>query len=125
VREEQVERADDLVLDAVDADDVVEPDIDLVGSVEHVRRPSEDDERHDHGQDQHDEEDHRQPQHQVDVRHAEQVERVAAEDAPPQNRRGRTHPDRNPDQPTPAELLAVAPHVGAGDGHDRLAVHGQ
>ena len=83
VREEEVQRADDLLLDDVDADDVLEPGVDLLGPG-HVRRPAGEDELPEEEHDQQREEQGRDQQQRVDARQVEEVERVAGEDAVPE-----------------------------------------
>ena len=87
VREEEVQRADHVLLDRVDADDVVEPDLDLLRPVHHVRRPAGEHELAEEHDDQQQEEQRRDQQQRVDRRQVEQVERVAAQDAVPEVRR--------------------------------------
>lgn len=48
MREEEVDRPDNLGLDPVDPDDVVEPDLGFTGAYQHMRRAPGPDERGDH-----------------------------------------------------------------------------
>jgi hypothetical protein len=96
VRQEQLERLHDLVLDDVDADDVGEPGVDLLRPDHLVRRPARDDELAGEHHDEGAEEDRRHQHHRVDVRHVEQVQRVADEDPVPEVRHHRAAPDDQP-----------------------------
>jgi hypothetical protein len=57
VTQEQLERTDDLVLDDVDADDVLEAHVELLGADHDVRRATAERELPADQQDQHEEED--------------------------------------------------------------------
>jgi hypothetical protein len=114
VGQEEVERPDHVLLDRVDALDVVEGHVDLLGPVGHVRRAA----RHDRGADEHDdegdEEDHRRELERVDRRHVEveHVQRLAVGDAPEQVGQRQRQQDGHPPEPTPAHALAGAGHIG-------------
>ena len=86
VREEEVERADHVVLDVVDALDRVEGDVDLLRPIGHVRRTARAHRGTDEDTDEGEEEQPREQQHRVDRRPAdvEDVEGVALEHPRPQ-----------------------------------------
>ena len=102
VGEEEVDRADHVLLDALDADDVIDADVDLLGAIQHVRRAAgahRGAEGHrEHHREEHDDGD----EEGVHGRQADPHHRVAGEDAEPQvGRRAAEHQghDAQPAQP--------------------------
>jgi hypothetical protein len=124
VRQEQLQRLHDLVLDDVDADDVGEPDVDLLRPDHLVRRAAGEDELSGQQEDQREEEQRREQHQRVDARQPEHVDRVAGEDAVPEpgGRDADQHDDAQ--QPGPAHLLTAAAHVGAVGGDAQVELVG-
>ena len=102
VREEQVERLDDLFFHRSESDDVVERDIDLTRGVAHVRRTPRTEQRHD--EDDADEQDREDRQQHLQVGLAEVRPRehrgMTREDAPVEPREQRQHPREQLPQPS-------------------------
>ena len=121
VRQEQLQRLDDLVLDDVDAHDVGEPGVDLLRPDHLVRRPTGEEELPAQDEDQRGEEEHRHRDERVEVRQPEQVEGLTHTDPVPEVRHDRAAPEDEPQQPGPAQLLAGPADVSAVGG--RLQVH--
>jgi hypothetical protein len=110
VAEEEVQRLDDLVVEAAEALDVVQADVDLLGPVQQVRRAALAQHGHQHDQaDQHDHQHHRQPEDGVgaEAEPGQRVQRAAAPAPPPGQPRepsllGLAMPDRPPEVPATA-----------------------
>jgi len=113
VRQEQVQRPDDVVLHGVDAHDIVEAGRDLVGPVDHVRRaPGHELLADDHADHQGEEAEH-DGQERVDVRQRQEVLRAVPGGGPPRQHRGDAqhgHGELQPPARTP--LLAGPTDVG-------------
>jgi hypothetical protein len=121
VAEEGVEGAHDLLDDPVDALDVVEGDVDLLGSVHQVWRPAAHQRHGDEDQDREDEHGRDDVQHRVlgHRRCLDQVDRTAVEDAVPQEQGRDPEHDRQVAEPDPSHPLAAGTDVGAGRGDER------
>ena len=112
VGQEQVQRVHDLVADRVDADDVGQPDVELLGPVQHVRRAHADGQRDQHAAEQRDDEQPVQQAERVDAGKGEEVERVAGEDAAPQQERRNGQHHRQRREPLAPQDLALTADIG-------------
>jgi hypothetical protein len=124
VAEEEVQRLDDLVADLAQALDVVEADVDLLRSVQQVRRASLAEHGQQHGRaDHHDHQHHRQPEHGVraEAQPTERVQRAAGQPPPPGQPADDRERDRQPRQPPLAAALARPADVQVGGAQHRAA----
>ena len=123
VGQEEVQRADDVGLHQVDALDVCQRDVDLLGAVRDVRRAARD-QRHPEGRDDHDAEEHADDQQErVDrgQRQLRQVDRTAVDDPPPHPDHRDRHQEPDPGEPVSACPLPGCTHVAGGRGQSSRA----
>jgi ABC-type nickel/cobalt efflux system permease component RcnA len=111
-------------VEAAEALDVVQADVDLLGPVQQVRRAALAEHGHQHDQaDHHDHQHHRQPEDGVgaEAEPGERVQRAAAQAAPPgQPADHRQHPGE-PREPSLAAALACPADVDVGGAQHRAA----